>query len=416
MTLAWTTGLIVDALSGVLFVALGLFVIGLRRDLRANRAFGVFGVAFGGALLLTNLVAVPADGVVSEVSFLVATVLAFAATGAVVYLGGLFPRAIPRASWSLFAVPVLAALAHVALIPEMHGFRGPGLVRSVYMAGVLTLIAALLFVLVLLPLRHARDPVLAQRDRREVRIFAAAMVLYPGLLAGAYTRAEAFSIYGRTVVLAILLIVAGLWLVATARARPTERRACRNLAWMALGMPVLGMLAVTAFGSYASALDSGIMGGARAVGVAMLAYAILRHALFDIDLKVKWTVKQSTVAAFFVTVFFFVSEAAETFFSAAIGPYLGLVAAALLVFALAPLQRVAERVADAAMPHVEDTQAYREGRKEEVYRATLAELVADGRVSTKERRALFRLQESLGLDATVANRLEAEVMDVLDVT
>lgn len=48
MTLAWTPGLIVDALSGILFVTLGLFVLHLRRDLWVNRGVGVFGMAFGG--------------------------------------------------------------------------------------------------------------------------------------------------------------------------------------------------------------------------------------------------------------------------------------------------------------------------------------------------------------------------------
>ncbi|HEV8359277.1 MAG TPA: hypothetical protein VGR28_02360, partial [Candidatus Thermoplasmatota archaeon] len=46
----------------------------------------------------------------------------------------------------------------------------------------------------------------------------------------------------------------------------------------------------------------------------LCAYALLRHQLFDIDLKVKWTIKQSTVAGMFIGVFFIVSEGAQQVF------------------------------------------------------------------------------------------------------
>jgi hypothetical protein len=45
--------------------------------------------------------------------------------------------------------------------------------------------------------------------------------------------------------------------------------------------------------------------------------------------------------------------------------------------------------------------------------AQVEELMADGMVSAKERRALLRLQESLGLDGNVAARLEAQVLDTI---
>lgn len=143
--------------------------------------------------------------------------------------------------------------------------------------------------------------------------------------------------------------------------------------------------------------------------LALLAYGILKTQLFDIDLKIKWTLKQSTVAAAFVAVFFAVSEGAAAFFSGAIGTYAGIAAAAILVFALAPLQRLAERLSDRAMPAVDATPAYVAYRKMEVYKAAVEEVLADGNVSAKDRRVLERLRAQLGLSAADAQALEHEL-------
>lgn len=144
----------------------------------------------------------------------------------------------------------------------------------------------------------------------------------------------------------------------------------------------------------------------------LAAYGILTTQLFDVDLKIKWGLQRSTVAAVFVAVFFVVSEGAQVLFADFAGnEFLGVLAAGALVFFLAPLQRLGERVSDAAMPGVEDTEAYREERKRQVYRASLEELHADGEVTAKERRMLGRLQEELGLDGAEAGRIEADVLE-----
>lgn len=59
---------------------------------------------------------------------------------------------------------------------------------------------------------------------------------------------------------------------------------------------------------------------------------------------------------------------------------------------------------NAAMPTVEDNSAYRDKRKQEIY----AEV---GRITAKERRTLIRLQEQLGLDASIAQTIEVGVLD-----
>jgi len=82
--------------------------------------------------------------------------------------------------------------------------------------------------------------------------------------------------------------------------------------------------------------------------VPLIAYGILRTHLFDIDLRIRWTIKQSTLAAAVVAIVYLLSEGASRLLSAELGNLAGLLAAALVVFFLAPLQRFAERVASGA--------------------------------------------------------------------
>lgn len=51
------------------------------------------------------------------------------------------------------------------------------------------------------------------------------------------------------------------------------------------------------------------------LAVPLIAYGILRSHLFDIDLRVQWTIKQSTLAAIIVTLVFLVSEGADRLLS-----------------------------------------------------------------------------------------------------
>jgi len=143
--------------------------------------------------------------------------------------------------------------------------------------------------------------------------------------------------------------------------------------------------------------------------VPLIAYGILRTQLFDIDLKIRWTIKQSTVAAAFVAMFYVVSEGADRLLSSELGNIFGLLASALVVFFLAPLQRFAERVAGAAMPKTENTPEYAMFRKLQVYEAALTEALPDGEISERERVLLDRLRDSLGISVIDADTIEAEL-------
>lgn len=129
------------------------------------------------------------------------------------------------------------------------------------------------------------------------------------------------------------------------------------------------------------------------LAVPMIAYGILRAHLFDIDLRIQWTIKQSTLATIVVTLIFLLTEGADRFLSAELGNFVGLLAAAVVVFFLTPLQRFAERVASAAMPNTENTPEYAMFRKLQVY--------------------LERLRDSLGISAADADSIERELRDGL---
>lgn len=143
--------------------------------------------------------------------------------------------------------------------------------------------------------------------------------------------------------------------------------------------------------------------------VPLIAYGILRTHLFDIDLRIRWTLKQSTLAAVIVAFIFLLTEGANRLLSAKLGNFTGLLAAAIVVFFLVPLQRFAESVASMAMPNTQNTQEYAAFRKMQVYEAAVAEALYEGGISQKERALLVRLRDSLGISASDAEAIEGEL-------
>jgi hypothetical protein len=145
------------------------------------------------------------------------------------------------------------------------------------------------------------------------------------------------------------------------------------------------------------------------LAVPLIAYGILRAHLFDIDLRIRWTIKQSTLAAAVVAIIYALSEGASRLLSSELGSVAGLLAAALVVFFLAPLQRFADRVASAAMPNTQNTPEYAAHRKLQVYESAVAEAMQGGGISEKERALLNRLRDTLGIARADADTLERDL-------
>ena len=105
----------------------------------------------------------------------------------------------------------------------------------------------------------------------------------------------------------------------------------------------------------------GVHVGAAAliVYVLLTAYGIASAHLFDIDLKVKWTLQRGTVAAAYVAFYFVVSEGTATFLSDQVGSVVGLIVTGILLFALTPIYNFAVRMLDKALPGVQNTPEYK---------------------------------------------------------
>ena len=144
--------------------------------------------------------------------------------------------------------------------------------------------------------------------------------------------------------------------------------------------------------------------------VPLIAYAILSTRLFDIDLRVKWTVRQSTLAAIVIAIVYFTTEAADRLLSQELGAWPGLVAAALIVYLLVPLQRFSERVANHVMSKTVSTPAYLAYRKMQIYEDALSEALGGEGISDKERAILTRLRQSLEVSADDARMMEDHLL------
>jgi hypothetical protein len=149
---------------------------------------------------------------------------------------------------------------------------------------------------------------------------------------------------------------------------------------------------------------------ALVISVILLARGLLKYQLFDFDLKLKWTLKRGTLVAIILGAFFLATALAEQYLQQ-FGWVIGGLAVGALLFALRPIERAIDRMADRAMPRTTGTPEYLTQRKHEIYRAALEEASRDGVVSTKERRLLLRLASDLGISADDANGIERDVLE-----
>jgi len=140
----------------------------------------------------------------------------------------------------------------------------------------------------------------------------------------------------------------------------------------------------------------------------LLAYAVLRFQLFNIDLKVKFVLQQSTVAALIIGGFIVGSEVLESFVPVS-GTVLNIIVAIAILIVLRPMQRLALSISDGLMRNVQNTPEYLEVRRLEVYRAALEGVVEDGLVTDKERRILDHLRDDLSISPEEAVALEKEL-------
>lgn len=176
-----------------------------------------------------------------------------------------------------------------------------------------------------------------------------------------------------------------------------------------IGGPVLGNL-WRGMPDAALVVFQAFLGLATAVFAAFLAYGLLRVQLFDIDLRIKVGLRRSTVVTLVLVVVLGTAKVAELYLSRTYGILAGGIAAGAMLVLTPRLNRMGDKVANAAMPQVQPTNAYLSFKKLEVYRAAVESAVETGGLTDKEKNALERLREKLGLSLSDTQAVEVEVL------
>ena len=146
--------------------------------------------------------------------------------------------------------------------------------------------------------------------------------------------------------------------------------------------------------------------------VVLVAYAILKFQLFDIEVKVKRSVKYIMVTAVLIASLLFINELVETFLLESL--FSGEITASILTACMVgvlfiPVERLCRRGVNKLFPKVRESEEHYHFKKEEVYRATLEEAWVDGTLTEKEKMMLKSLREKLGLSEEEHNKIETEV-------
>lgn len=159
-----------------------------------------------------------------------------------------------------------------------------------------------------------------------------------------------------------------------------------------------------------------VMGVWRLLVPFLLAYALMRYQLFDMDLRIKAGVRRAILVSLFVGVFFLISEAAEALLSSDSdgGVWFGVASASLLAVLGKPIQTFAERAANGVMPDTQPIEKLGSQARFRLYREQFQLVQQDGVVSTKERGMLTRLAAYLGIHDDEALDLEVGEMPTRD--
>jgi hypothetical protein len=399
-------GFWVTQASTVLLVVLGAFVVAVRPRLRTTLAFGASTTALGVAVLMVNFARrFGADLPVSTILWLMAALgLAFVIVGVgATYVFLNFPEPLSSADRPKLWLPAAFALAGAAF----GAFEGDQIAHAfspgppgAWFLGVVVVAFVIQFAAHgllagaagLFALRYAA-PHTSTDHQTQYSLMAAGLAAWPAALGGGYFSAAVplDRNIGYFALFTTLSVVVS-WIVAT---RAANSRPARNVVLILSGSAGAG-LAVEWFSENQDIDDTGFFGAIRLFSFAIFSYAILRHHLLGLDVKVRWTISRSSLAGLFVLLVLVGSQVVQNVTQAEFGVWAGAILAGLALFVLSPLQRAADAFAHRLVP-MDSASASRAARE-----ATLAEAVRmalRGGISYREERTLANLARDLGVDA-----------------
>ncbi|MBW3583500.1 MAG: hypothetical protein KY455_10425 [Euryarchaeota archaeon] len=451
MSLNLGTGFAAGA--GFILLAAAPLLLWLNPRAPANRAFSLLLVAHGGWFTVFGL-ALVLDGVASSRLLLsIAPVFAIAMPFALFHFVTVYPRRrawVPASLpvWVLVWVPAAVPMALVALRPSLFWDIGWITAETAALSFPLppfTTFGAAAFwgfklSFLVAGLVLFRDYILEKPGIRRVTMLFVALGLFAPssctcavqviLLKGLYFgfimggadplpgTSVAASMVEELLVIAMNVLVLWILVLLVKHAFWSDDRDVR-----ARVKPFLFLVVAAILGSLYSMTPArfesgwwspwgwGLEGFWQVAGLVLVGYAIARHRLFDIDIKIKSAVQRSTLVGVFLAVFFMVTVTAENFLTDRYGWAFGGVGAGLLLFALTPLERLGKRIANMAMPSTRSLDELAPSDKETLFMEQLRLVWMDGSLTPKDRVVIANLRARLEIASGVAERLEMAVVE-----
>ncbi|HEX9816214.1 MAG TPA: hypothetical protein VGB18_04480, partial [Candidatus Thermoplasmatota archaeon] len=143
----------------------------------------------------------------------------------------------------------------------------------------------------------------------------------------------------------------------------------------------------------------------------LVAYALVRHRLFDLDVKIRIGIRVGGLAGLFVSVFFIATEVAQNLIGEVTqSPIIGIILAGSLAFFFHPLQKGADRLSQRAVPKGKPLDAMSHPERVQLFLDQATVAWSDGTLTRRERIMLSQLQNRLGLSLEEAARAEQRAM------
>lgn len=413
--------------SGIAITLLGCIVwFGMRAVPGRRGLFPAFLGIWGVSIVLANLVFILTEPKSLLLAFFSAN-LAYLTLGIYAIHAASNFRAPRPMTWPSVVAASCAALVALTVVvaPEWLATRGAPYPTAHFLAGIASFfqLGGLAFCAMIMAIRYSRSN--SDIAKTDLAVVLAAVFLYLpyaladiGILAWSRAAASGWAITQQppamflTCALSALILAVALAILARVALSPVaddRRKYARRLLGLAGISLSVGMFAAWLILAGRAPDGVRLQGPLRLAAAAIMAYAIVKHHAFGIDLAIKWTVVRGIVLGVFAAVFFVVEQVAENYVQESYGIVAGILAAGVVVLALRPLQTLARRIADRIMPGVEPTQAYFDARRVTIYRAAALSAAKDGVVTERERDMLETLVRELKIPEPEVAAVHREV-------